>query len=175
MTVTNKIRVHIELNGLSQIVEGDSDQVIQEVITFISRICPTFDIASRLVWSPDYSKMLDSISYLTQISPSGEILMKESVSSADQAIGLVLMCAHITNRFGKKTNEEMSVEEISAATKKAVKTIRNTLVEMLKAGLVERTGRGTYKISANGLEEVHEAAKELTENQIVETRQLDKS
>jgi DNA-binding transcriptional ArsR family regulator len=165
VTETHQIKVQVELNGLRHVVEGDSDQVIREVIQFISRVCPPFDIASRLVWSPDYAKMLETISKLAKISSSGEIIITELVPSADQAIGLVLLCTHVANKFGKRMNDEMSVEEISSAAGKAVKTVRNTLVEMVKAGLVERTGRGTYKISTNGLIEVQEAAKELGENE----------
>jgi hypothetical protein len=160
-----QIKVQVELNGLRHVVEGDSDHVIREVIQFISKVCPQFDIASRLVWTPDYAEMLDDISKLAKISPSGEIVIKEVVLSSDQAIGLVLLCAHVAHKFGKRTDDDVSVEEISSAVGKAIKTVRNTLVEMIKAGLVERTGRGTYSISMNGLIEVQEAAKELSENE----------
>jgi hypothetical protein len=163
---SNQIKVQVELNGLRHVVEGDSDQVIREVIQFISRVCPPFDIASRLVWSPDYAKMLETISDLAKISTSGEIVVTEVVPSSDQAIGLALLCAQVAHKFGKRMNDEMSVEEISSAAGKAVKTVRNTLVEMVKAGLVERTGRGTYRISTNGVIQVQEAAKELSENEM---------
>jgi DNA-binding transcriptional ArsR family regulator len=163
---TNHVKVLVELNGLRHTVEGDSEQVIKEVIQFISRVCPPFDIASRIVWSPDYANMLETISRLAKISPSGEIIITELVPSSDQAIGLILLCAHIANKFGKRMNDEMSVEEISSASGKAIKTVRNTLVEMVKAGLVERTGRGTYKISTNGMKEVQEAANELSQNEM---------
>ena len=166
MAQTNHVKVLVELNGLRHTVEGDSEQVIKEVIQFISRVCPPFDIASRIVWSPDYAKMLETISRLAKISPSGEIIITELVPSSDQAIGLVLLCAHIANKFGKRMNDEMSVEEISSASGKAIKTVRNTLVEMVKAGLVERTGRGTYKISTNGMKEVQESANELSQNEM---------
>jgi DNA-binding transcriptional ArsR family regulator len=163
---TNHVKVQVELNGLRHTVEGDSEQVIKEVIQFISRVCPPFDIASRIVWSPDYAKMLETISRLAKISPSGEIIITELVPSSDQAIGIVLLCVHIANKFGKRMNDEMSVEEISSASGKAIKTVRNTLVEMVKAGLVERTGRGTYKISTNGMMEVQESANELGQNEM---------
>jgi hypothetical protein len=165
MTQPSQIKVQVELNGLKHVVEGNSDHVIREVIGFISRVCPPFDITSRLIWSPDYARMLEDVSKLARIAPSGEIVVTEIVPSSDQAIGLVLLCAHIAHEFGKRTNDELSVEEISTAIGKAVKTVRNTLVEMLKAGLVERTGRGTYRISVNGLIQVQESAKELNENQ----------
>jgi len=161
----SQIKVQVELNGLKHVVEGDSDHVIREVIGFISRVCPLFDITSRLIWSPDYARMLEDVSKLARIAASGEIVVTEVVPSSDQAIGLVLLCVHIAHKFGKRTHDELSVEEISTAIGKAVKTVRNTLVEMLKAGLVERTGRGTYRISINGLIQVQEAAKELSENQ----------
>jgi len=110
--------------------------------------------------------MLETISDLAKISTSGEIVVTEAVPSSDQAIGLVLLCAQVAYKFGKRMNDEMSVEEISSAAGKAVKTVRNTLVEMVKAGLVERTGRGTYRISTNGVIQVQEAAKELNENEM---------
>ncbi len=165
MTEKPQIKVQIELNGLRHIAEGDSEHVIREVIQFISEVCPQFDIASRLVWTPNYAEMLDDISKLAKVSPSGEIMIRDVLPSSDQAIGLALLCAHVAHKFGKRTLDEMSVEEISSVVGKAIKTVRNTLVEMIKASLVQRTGRGAYSITMNGLREVQEAAKELSETE----------
>ncbi|MEM3571829.1 MAG: hypothetical protein QW589_07890, partial [Candidatus Bathyarchaeia archaeon] len=81
----------------------------------------------------------------------------ESSLSTDQAIGLTLLGAHLAYKIGKRESEEMSVEEISKSLNKAIKTIRNTLVQMVDANVIERVERGSYKITSSGIKEVHES------------------
>ena len=169
MSQTSKLKVQIECGELKHTAEGEVDDVLREVMKFVSKIFPNYEIASKIMFTPDYLAMMTDISTFINIAPNGEVILVKSTLSADEAIGLVLLGARVANKIGKKESDEFSVEEISHSVGKAVKTIRNTIAEMSKAGIVERTGKGSYRITTTGMREVHEAAKALLETESPQT------
>jgi len=169
MTEASKLKVQIECGEIKHTAEGEVDDVLREVIKFVLKIFPNYQIASKIMFTPDYLAMMSDISTFTNIAPNGEVILLKSTLSADEAIGLVLLGAHVANKIGKKESDELSVEEISRSVGKAVKTTRNTIAEMSKAGIVERTGKGSYRITNAGIREVHEAAKALLETESSQT------
>jgi hypothetical protein len=169
MSQTSKLKVQIEYGELKHTVEGEVDDVLREVIKFVSKIFPKYEVASKMIFTPDYLAMITDISAFINISPNGEVILLKCTLSADEAIGLILLGAHVASKIGKKESDELSVEEISRSIGKAVKTIRNTIAEMSKAGIVERTGKGSYRITTTGMREVHEAAKALLETESSQT------
>jgi predicted transcriptional regulator len=59
----------------------------------------------------------------------------------------------------------MSVEELASSIRKTSKTVRNTVVEMCKTSLLERTGRGTYRITTIGMKELLDDLKAMLESE----------
>ena len=169
MSQTSKLKVQIECGEIKHTVEGEVDKVLSEVIRFVSNVFPNYEVASKIMFTPDYLAMMNDISTFVNIAPNGEVILLRSTLSADEAIGLVLLGTHVANKLGKKESDELPVEEISRSIGKAVKTIRNTIAEMSKAGIVERTGKGSYRITGAGMREVHEAAKALLEAELSQT------
>jgi predicted transcriptional regulator of viral defense system len=84
------------------------------------------------------------------------MILLKSYMPADQSMGSVLLCAHILSKIGKREDDEMSIEELKKLTGKSEKTVRNTLTQMTKDGTVERTGRGSYRITNLGIMRVKE-------------------
>jgi len=160
-----KLKVQIELEGIKHTVEGDVDEVIHEIIKFVSKIIPAYQVVSKIMFTPDYIKMLNDLSNFINITEDGKIILIKSSLSTDQAIGLTLLGAHLAHKIGKRELEEMTVEEIAKSTNKAMKTIRNTLVQMVNANIIERIDRGTYKITISGIKEVHESVLALLEGE----------
>lgn len=70
---------------------------------------------------------------------------------AEKAITAVLLAARISNKFEKRPSDELFAEEIARSAGKALKTVRNTIAELQKQGLVERAARGTYRITTAGV------------------------
>ena len=153
-----KIKVQIELGELKHTIEGGSEEVIKEIIAFLSKIYPTYDIASKLVYVPDYSKILANLSSFVNLTLDGEIILLKHFSSTDEAIGAALLTAYVASKLGKR-EDTLSVEELTRITGKSEKTVRNTLAEMIKAGIVERVEKGTYRITPLGVREVNESIK----------------
>jgi predicted transcriptional regulator len=161
---SKKVKVQIEYDGLKHIVEGSIDEAIKEVIVFLSKVCPTYDLALKIIYAPDYMEILDNLSELVNLTPNGELILLKQMSSTDEAIGLLLLTVEAAYKLGKRSSNSLSAEELAKTLGKAEKTIRNTIAEMIKAGLIERVEKGTYHITTSGVREVSEFIKVLKES-----------
>ncbi len=155
------MRVQIEIGEIRHTAEGDPDQVIKELLGFVAKAIPGYDALSKFVYSPDYDELLRDISPLVNITNDGQPILLRAGLPADQAILLSLLAAHVAAKLGKRASEEAFAEEIAQSIGKAVKTIRNTIAELQKSGLVERATRGAYKITGPGIRAVHEDARNM--------------
>lgn len=142
-------------------MEGDAEEAIREIVKFLSSVYPTYDVASKLIYTPDYTEILENVSEFVNFSPSGEAILLKQFSSTDAAIGAILLAADAAHKLGKRESNSLSVEELAKGLNKAEKTVRNTLSEMIKAGVVERVDKGTYRITAAGIRAINESVKAL--------------
>lgn len=156
-----RLRVQVEFGEMKLSSEGDPDAVMQEVNDFVGRVCPTYQVASRILLIPDYAGLIEELSGGIRVTGEGGVIVEQNSFSSDQLIGLALLGFHIAFKIGKCSSDCASADEIARVIGKAVKTVRNTLVQMFKQGLVDRAERGTYRISARGMEELREAMRAL--------------
>lgn len=163
MSETPRLRVLIEWRDMKHTAEGDADAVLKEVAAFIAKIFPALEPLSKITFTPDYVAMLNDLSSLLNIGPSGEIILLRPGLPAEQAIGLTLLGSQVACKIGKKQSDDMSVEELASSIRKTAKTVRNTVVEMSKTNIVERTGRGTYRITTIGMKELLDDVNALLE------------
>jgi hypothetical protein len=145
------LKVTIEWRGIRHEAEGEVDEVVREVLRFLKGVCPTYELASKLLFAPDYAQLMDSLSKFLNITQDGDMVLLKSYMPADQSMGLVLLCAHVLSKLGMREDDEMSIEELKRLTGKSDKTVRNALTQMTKDGTVERTGRGSYRITNLGI------------------------
>ena len=153
MSSEQKVRVHIEYGDLNTDFEGSADEVFKEVINMLSQVFPAIETVSRLTYNVDFFKLMDGLAGIVTILPEGPTLAPDLELSAHEAIGLCLLGTHIGAKLGKLTKDFMSIEELAIFTRKAEKTIRNTLPTMVKLGFVERSEEGTYRITNLGTKE----------------------
>lgn len=145
------LTVELQYGEIRHTSKGAPEIVMQELLAFISRVIPTYDVASKLAYLPDYQRMINSISTVARIAPDGQVLLLREDLPAEKAIMTVLLGASISKRFQKRSSDELYAEEIARSVKKALKTVRNTIAELQKAGLIERAARGTYRIVTAGV------------------------
>jgi len=136
---------------LKHTAKGTPDEVLQEVLAFVSRAIPTYSAASKLLYLPEYGTMLDSLSKILKITSDGQVLLLQQDLPAEKAITATLLGAHVANKFQKRVSDELYAEEIARSVGKALKTVRNTIAELQKQGLIERAARGTYRITTAGI------------------------
>lgn len=163
MSQTSKLRVQIEHGEFKHTIEGEPEEVLKAISHYISEIYPTFEVASKLIYNPDYMALLSEVSNLVKLTSDGKPLLLRSDLSTDEAAGVILLAIQIANRLGKRDGDDAQIEEISATIGKAPKTVQNTLTEMCKAGIVERVGKGSYRLTLAGVMEIQETIKTLKE------------
>jgi Mn-dependent DtxR family transcriptional regulator len=160
---TKKVKVQVEYNGLKHTVEGSVEEAIREIVSFLSKVCPTYDVASKIIYAPDYTEILNDLSEIVNLTPNGELILLKQIPSTDEAIGVLLLTVEVAYKLGKRYSNALSAEELTKILGKAEKTIRNTIAEMIKAGLIERIEKGMYHITTVGIKEVSEFIKLLKE------------
>jgi len=143
--------VELQIGELKHTAKGTVDAVLQEVLAFVSRAIPGYDAASKLLYVPEYASLLGSLSRILKIAPDGQVLLLQQDLPAERAITAVLLGAHVANKFQKRPSDELYAEEIARSVSKALKTVRNTIAELQKQGLIERAARGTYRITTAGI------------------------
>ncbi len=151
MSEEKTLTVELQYGELTHAAKGAPDQVLREVVAFVSRVVPTYAAASRLLYVPEYERLTDSLSKVAKITTDGQVLLLRDDLPAEKAITVVLLGAHVASKFQKRSSDELYAEEIARSVGKALKTVRNTIAELQREGLLERAARGTYRIAASGI------------------------
>jgi len=151
---TKQVNIRIEADGLNFESSGPVEEILPQLIRFLSQVIPTYDLAKKLLFVPDLAGLVDRVSESAKISNDGKFLLTRTDLPADRAIIIILFMAHLTEKIGKNKENPIGIEQLAAAIGKAPKTIRNSLVSLQKTGLIERAERGNYRITQKGLMEL---------------------
>jgi predicted transcriptional regulator len=150
-TETTQVKVQIEVDGMRYEGSGTVEEIIPQVLQFLSQAIPTYDLARKLVYVSDFAGLLDKISDVAKMTSTGQLLLTRNDLPADRAISVILFMAQLAARMSKRENDSLSIEEIATGVSKAPKTIRNMIVALQKSSQIERTDRGRYRITPKGL------------------------
>ncbi len=159
---TLQVKVLIEVNGMRYEGSGPVQEIIPQVLQFLSQAVPAYDLAKRLVYVPDAAGLADKVSEFAKMTTTGQLLLTRSDLPAEKAISILLFMAHLADKMGKRDADSLSIEEIAAGVGKAPKTIRNVIVEIQKTGVIDRTERGKYRITSKGLMELENSLPSLS-------------
>jgi hypothetical protein len=158
--VEGKLRVHAEYGKFKADFEGSPEVVSIAFIDFLNKVYPAFKLANRLVFNPNLIKLAQALEGVIEYSPEGLILTPGDLTS-EEAIVLSLLGVYVGNKLGLSSEESVSVTQIATVSGKALKTILNKLKGMIDDGLVERVGRGEYKIKSLGIKEAEKVLQDV--------------
>ncbi|MEM2272750.1 MAG: hypothetical protein QXX56_00865 [Candidatus Bathyarchaeia archaeon] len=161
MSGRDSIRVHLETGDLKVDFEGDSKQVFESLLRFISQVYPNIEILRKVTYTPDLVNIMNEILGLVEISSEGPIINPNLDLSTRNAICLALLGAYIGNRIGKLNKDTLSVSDLSRLTGKARKTVTNELPKLIENGLVERVCEGEYRITELGIRRTEDVIKAI--------------
>jgi predicted transcriptional regulator len=153
------VKVQIDIDGIHFESSGSAEELVPQILQFVSHTIPTYDLARKLIYLPDLAGLADKVSEFAKMTNNSQLLLTKNSLPADKSISIVLFMAHLASKFTNRPTDSLNTEEISTAVSKAPKTIRNTMVNMQKAGLIERTDRGNYRITQKGLMELENTLK----------------
>lgn len=148
---TKQVKVMIDANGLRYEATGTADEIVPQILQFLSQAVPTYDLARRLLYVSDLAALTDKIGDYAKMTNTGQLLLMRNDLAADKAILIILFMAYLADKTAKHDTDSLSIEEIVNGVGKAMKTIRNMIVKLQKSGFIERANRGKYKITAKGL------------------------
>ena len=151
------VRVQIDVDGLHFESSGSAEELVPQILQFISHTIPTYDLARKLIYVPDLASLADKVSVFAKMTNNSQLLLTKNSLPTDKAMLIVLFMAHLASKFARRPSDSLNTEEVAAAVSKAPKTIRNTIVNLQKAALIERTDRGNYRITQKGLMELENA------------------
>ena len=151
---TKQVNIRIEADGLNFESSGSVEEILPQLIRFLSQVLPTYDLAKKLLYVSDLAGLVDRVSEYAKIANDGKFLLTRTDLPADRAISIILFMAHLTEKIGKHKENPIGIEQFAEAIGKAPKTIRNSLVSLQKTGLIERAERGNYRITQKGLMEL---------------------
>lgn len=155
MSDQSKVRIHVECGEFKADLEGTADEVFKEIVKLLNQVFPTFETVSRLIYTVDIAKLVDDLAGFLVIAPEdGPLLSLHLELPADEAISLCLVGSYVGEKLGKLTKNSLTVDELARFTGKAVKTIINQLAWMVDDGLIERVGKGEYRITNLGIKNV---------------------
>ncbi|MBS7641163.1 hypothetical protein KEJ12_05925 [Candidatus Bathyarchaeota archaeon] len=132
---------------------GRPDEVIRALLSFISRVLPAYDLATQLTLSIDIEELLRNVKGIIAITPEGPVITvpRSKLGGDRNAILVSLVKAYVGYRIGRLEKDSLSVADLTAATGCKGGTVAARLSELTDMGLVERVGRGEYKVTTLGL------------------------
>ncbi len=158
MGVEAKVKVHVEFQGAIIDFEGSAEEVFKAFTHFITQTYPSLSVVQKLVFTPDFLGIAESLKGCVELAPEGPLLIAGRELPAGEAMCLSLLGAYVGYKFDKLGKDTLSIDEITRTTGKAYKTVMNQLPWMIDEGLIERVGKGEYRITSKGIKRGQEIA-----------------
>ena len=138
-------------NGAEAKIIGSPENVVRELVIFFTKAYPSIELASKLVLSVDAEEFLKSCSGVLAYSPEGLVILKETATLKDRE----LMMLHVAGArmfflMGKKDTDSVSLDELAKITGRVTGTIAGRLSELVREQLIERIGKGSYRLTTMG-------------------------
>ena len=153
----SKIKVSVEYEDLSYVVEGDPEYVVRNILNWIYDILPEIDLARKLMFKVDYQKLIEILSKYAYASENGEVIFKEDSEqklSLSNKILIALGLANLLYHLGEHGVNGILLQSLSKYLSSSSKTISSRLSELYSSGYVdkEKTEEGVlYRITLKGI------------------------
>jgi hypothetical protein len=133
-------------------VTGNPADVAKTVLSFLTSLIPQLELAAHLVLSVDLSKIAEACEGVMAITPEGLVLTVSTEGLADRELVLLHLAKQkIAEMTGKSESDTVQASDLTAATKRSSGTVAGRLSELCAESLVERKGKGEYRITTLGL------------------------
>jgi hypothetical protein len=146
------LEVTIRYGSVEKKITGAPADVTKAVITFLTSLIPQLELAARLVLSVDLGKIAEACEGALAITPEGVVVTGSTEGLADRELLLLHLAKQkIAEMTGKSESDTVQVSDLTVATKRSGGTVAGRLSELCAESLVERKGKGEYRITTLGL------------------------
>ncbi len=148
---SNTIEIVVNHSGIESKIIGSPEGVLQELLSYFSTVYPSIELVSKLVLSIDSTEFFQSCTGALAMSPEGLVILKNVAELKDkELIMLHLAGSRLMQLMGKRENDSISLDEITKATGRSTGTVAGRLSELCNEQLVERVGKGSYRLTTMG-------------------------
>src|SRR6266702_2343909 len=145
------IEVVLKHSGVENRIIGSPETVLRELLTYFSKIYPSIELISKLVLSVDAAEFLQSCTGVLAVSPEGPVVLKDLRELKDKELLMIhLAGSRLQHQMGKKESDTLSLDEITKTTGRSTGTVAGSLSELCNEQLVERVGKGSYRLTTMG-------------------------
>jgi len=147
------LEVTIRYGSMEKKISGVPEDVAKAVLSFLTSIIPQLELASRLVLSADLTKIAEACVGVIAITPEGVVVTVSTEGLSDRELLLLHLAEQkIAEMTGKSQSDSVQVSDLTAATKRSSGTVAGRLSELCTESLVERKGKGEYRVTTLGLQ-----------------------
>jgi len=148
---TAAIEVVLKHSGVENRIIGSPETVLRELLSYFSKIYPSIELVSKLVLSVDSLEFLQSCAGVLAVSPEGLVVLKDLRDLKDKELMMIhLAGSRLQHQMGKKESDTLSLDEITKTTGRSTGTVAGRLSELCNEQLVERVGKGSYRLTTMG-------------------------
>ncbi len=145
------VELTLRHNGVENKIIGTPDGVVRELLAYFSKVYPSLEITSKLVLSVDNSEFLQSCTGVLAASPEGLAILRDTSQLKDKELMLLhLSGSKLMHLLSRKETDTVSLDELTRATGKTTGTVAGRLSELTNEQLVERVGKGSYRLTTMG-------------------------
>ncbi|MBS7658931.1 MAG: hypothetical protein QXR82_05315 [Candidatus Bathyarchaeia archaeon] len=153
MSEERKIEVHLKHKDFEKKIIGNVEEVLKELISFLTQIYPKMELASKLSLTVDVNELITACEGIIAITPEGVVTLVDVETLPDKELILFhLVKAKIGRLLNKSEKESLLISDILSSTKHSVGSVAGRLSELCSEGFVERIGKGEYRITTYGLD-----------------------
>jgi hypothetical protein len=152
MTSQDEVEVTIRYRDVQNTVKGNPDQVFRAVFQFLAENIPAYDVVSKITLVVDFADFLKETAGVFAVTPEGVVVLTPPEALTDRELVLLyLVRAKIGFETGRSEKETLLASDLVSLTGKGSGTVAGRLSELSGEGLVERTGKGEYRVTTFGL------------------------
>ena len=148
---SSPIEVTVRHSGVESRIIGNPESVLRELISYFSKTYPSIELVSKLVLSVDSAEFLQSCTGILATSPEGLVVLKNLEGLKDKELLMLhLAGSRLLHQLGKREADTLSLDEITKTTGRSTGTVAGRLSELCNEQLVERVGKGSYRLTTMG-------------------------
>lgn len=152
MSDQTQVEVTIRYRDLEKTIKGSPDDAFRGVFQFLSETIPAFDIVSRVTLTVNFADFLKEAAGVFAVTPEGVVVLTPPEALTDRELVLLyLVRAKVAFETGRSDKETLLASDLISFTGKGSGTMAGRLSELSGEGLVERIGKGEYRVTTFGL------------------------
>jgi len=157
MSAEADIEVTIRYRDVEKTIKGKPGDVFRSVFQFLSETVPALDVVSRITLTVNFADFLKDAAGVFAVTPEGVAVLTTLEALTDRELVLVhLIRAKIGFETGRSEKETLLASDLISLTGKGSGTVAGRLSELSGEGLVERIGKGEYRVTTFGLHRFRE-------------------